>query len=138
MSLELTHDKPMGLDLYPSTIGGGFVWLGIGCEFGECDYRLAIMKTRGGATDDERGAPFWVVSTGHLSAADGNVELKVDADGSKYHRYSLVISNITNEATKDFGDRAPDGSVIKRPSKWGEPYCGIMVTASVQPDSKIA
>jgi len=127
----LTHDNPMGIDVYPTTIGGGIVWLGIGCDFGECDVRVAIMKEPAGG-----GTPTWTfvpttVWDGHIKSSDGNVELKVDTDGSTYHRYSVVISNIKNEAVRDFGDGAP------RPSKFGEPYCGIVVSARIQPDSKI-
>jgi len=126
--INLTHDNPLGVLNYPTAASSGIVWLSLGVDFGSCDIRAAFYKNVGPHTSF-----MWDVRTFQLSPAESNLLWKVDTDGSTYHRVSLVVENISNEWTRNWGN----GDV--RPSKNGEyPYCGIVVAASIIPDSAIA
>jgi len=129
----LTHDDPMGVLAYPTTIGGGIVWVSIGADFGDCDIRLAFLRQKPGTP-----APVWEVVTLPVRSAAGNIEYKVDTDGTVYHRVSAEISNISHEWTRDFGEKDDGGKPILRPSKFGEsPYCGIKVAVQIIPDAGV-
>lgn len=126
--INLTHDNPLGVLNYPTPVGGGIVWLSLGVDFGACDVRAAFYRNTGKDTDF-----LWDVQTFQLDPSKGNLLWKVDTNGSTYHRVSLMLESLSNEWTRDWGN----GDI--RPSKIGElPYCGIVVAASIIPDSAIA